>query len=135
MINNNGTFCTTTLVRGKKCGENDVTSDHVTGVTSGHVTNVIPSHLTDVTSGHVTDVTSGHLTDVTSGHVTSVHVTSGDVLSGDVTSGSTPFPKFRSTDQTPNMRLPSYSQSNDEEPYYILKTNNPFFFVLGTSIL
>jgi hypothetical protein len=40
-----------------------------------------------------------------------------------------------STDQTPNMRLSPYSQSNDEEPYYILKNNNPFFFVLGTSIL
>jgi hypothetical protein len=24
--------------------------------------------------------------------------------------------------------LPQYSQSNDEEPYYILKTNNPFLF-------
>jgi hypothetical protein len=94
----------------------------------------------DVTSGHVTDVTSGHATDVTSGNVTdssSGHVTSGDVISGDVTSGSTPFPKLwwptgpqtsRSTDQTPNMRLPQYSHSNDEEPYYILKTNNPFLF-------
>ena len=76
MKNNNGTFCTTTLVRKKRRGENDVTSGY------------------DVTSGHMTDVTYGHVTDVTSGHVTSVHVTSGDVLSGDVTSGSTPFPNY-----------------------------------------
>ena len=34
--------------------------------------------------------------------------------------------KQSSTDQTPNMPPPQYSQSNDEEPYYILKTNNPF---------
>ena len=114
-------FCTTTLVR-KKRGGNDVTSGY------------------DVTSGHVTDVTSGHMTDVTSGHVTSDHVISGDVISGDVTSGSTPFPNVcwptgpqtsRGTDQTPNMRLPQYSHSNDEEPYYILKTNNPFLFCFG----
>jgi hypothetical protein len=52
-----------------------------------------------VTSGHETNVTSGY--DVTSGHMT------------DVTSGS--------TEQ-------QYSQSNDEESYYILKTNNPFLF-------
>jgi hypothetical protein len=46
-------------------------------------------------------VTSGHMTDITSGY---------DVNSGyDVTSGSTE------------------QQSNDEESYYILKTNNPFF--------
>jgi hypothetical protein len=33
------------------------------------------------------------------------------------------------TDQAPNMPPPpQYSQSNDEEPYYILKTNNPFLF-------
>ena len=46
--------------------------------------------------------------DVTSGHVsdvTSGHLPSNDVISGDATSG------------------------------YILKTNNPFLFVLGTSIL
>ena len=46
--------------------------------------------------------------DVTSGHVpevTSVHLPSNDVISGDGTPG------------------------------YILKTNNPFLFVLGTSIL
>jgi hypothetical protein len=36
--------------------------------------------------------------------------------------------KQSSTDQTPNMPPPQYSQSNDEEPYYILKTNNPFLF-------
>jgi hypothetical protein len=76
MINNNGTFCTTTLVRRKSAGGNDVTSGY------------------DVISGHLTDVTSGHVTNVTPGHVTSVHVTSGDVLSGDVTSGSTPFPNY-----------------------------------------
>jgi hypothetical protein len=85
MINNNGTFCTTTIVR-KKRGGNDVTSYDVT---SGY----------DITSDHVTDVTSGY--GVTSGHMI------------DVTSGS--------TEQ-------QYSQTNDEEPYYILKTNNPFLF-------
>ena len=57
MKNNNGTFCTTTLVR-KKRGENDVTSGRVTAITSSHVTHV------------------------TSGHVTSDHVTSDDVISG-----------------------------------------------------
>jgi hypothetical protein len=41
--------------------------------------------------------------------------------------------KQSSTDQTPNVPPPpppplQYSQSNDEEPYYILKTNNPFLF-------
>ena len=36
--------------------------------------------------------------------------------------------KQSSTDQTPNMPPRQYSQSNDEEPYYILKTNNPFLF-------
>ena len=48
--------------------------------------------------------------------------------------------KQSSTDHAPNMLpppsppppppppLPQYSQSNDEEPYYILKTNNPFWF-------
>jgi hypothetical protein len=87
MINKNGTFCTTTIVR-KKRGENDLTS-------------------CDVTSGY--DITSGHITDVTSGYgVTSSHVT-------DVTSGSTE-------------QQQQYSQSNNEEPYYILKTNNPFLF-------
>jgi hypothetical protein len=93
MINKNGTFCTTTIVR-KKRGENDLTS-------------------CDVTSGY--DITSGHITDVTSGYgVTSSHVT--DVTSGyDVTSGSTE-------------QQQQYSQSNNEEPYYILKTNNPFLF-------
>jgi hypothetical protein len=35
MINNNRTFCTTTIVR-KKRGENYVTSGHVTDVTSGY---------------------------------------------------------------------------------------------------
>jgi hypothetical protein len=84
MINNNGTFCTTTLVRRKSAEENDVTSGY----------DVISGHLTDVISCHLTNVTPGHVTDVTSGHVTSVHVTSGDVLSGDVTSGSTPFPNY-----------------------------------------
>ena len=55
MKNNNGTFCTATLVRKKKARENDVTSGHVTDVISGHVTSV---HVTsgDVLSG---DVTSG----------------------------------------------------------------------------
>jgi hypothetical protein len=43
--------------------------------------------------------------DVTSCNVTSGHLPSNDVISGDATSG------------------------------YILKTNNPFLFVLGTSIL
>ena len=99
-------FCTTTLVR-KKRGGNDVTSGY------------------DVTSGHVTDVTSGHMIDVTSGHVTSDHVISGDVISGDVTSGSTPFPKLwwptgpqtsRSTEQTPDMQLPQYSQRMMKSP-------------------
>ena len=33
----------------------------------------------------------------------------------------------------PSLPPPQYSKSNDEENYYILKTNNPFF--LGTSIL
>ena len=89
-------FCTTTLVR-KKRGENDVTSSY--------------------------DVTSGHVTDVTSGHVTSDHVTSGDVISD-----STPFPKLwwstgpqtsRSTDQTPNMRLPQYSQRFCDENEFL----------------
>ena len=42
--------------------------------------------------------------------------------------------KQSSTDQTPNMPPPQYSQRNDEEPYYILKINNTFF-ALGTSIL
>jgi hypothetical protein len=57
MINNNGTFCTTTLVRRtKSAGENDITSGY--DVTSVHVTNVTSGHLTDVTSGHVTPVTS-----------------------------------------------------------------------------
>jgi hypothetical protein len=87
MINKNGTFCTTTIVR-KKRGENDLTS-------------------CDVTSGY--DITSGHITDVTSGYGgTSSHVT-------DVTSGSTE-------------QQQQYSQSNNEELYYILKTNNPFLF-------
>ena len=38
--------------------------------------------------------------------------------------------KQSSTDQTHSMppQQPQYSQSNDEEPYYILKTNNPFLF-------
>jgi hypothetical protein len=65
MTNNNGTFCTTTIVR-KKRGENDVKS-------------------CDITSGY--DVISDHVTDVTSCHVT-------NVISGDVTSGSTPFPNY-----------------------------------------
>jgi hypothetical protein len=54
------------------------------------------------------DVTSGDVSDVISGDVsdvTSGHLPSNDVISGDATSG------------------------------YILKTNNPFLFVLGTSIL
>jgi hypothetical protein len=34
--------------------------------------------------------------------------------------------KQSSTDQTPNMSPLQYSQSNDEESHYILKTNNPF---------
>jgi hypothetical protein len=67
MTNNNGTFCTTTIVR-KKRGGNDVTS-------------------CDVTSGY--DVISGHVTDLTS-----VHVTSGDVIFVDVTSSSTPLPNY-----------------------------------------
>ena len=32
--------------------------------------------------------------------------------------------KQSSTDQTPNMPPPQYSQSNDEEPYYILIYDN-----------
>ena len=51
MINKNGIFCTTTIVR-KGRGENDVTSCEFTSgcdVTSGY----------GVTSGQVTDVTSG----------------------------------------------------------------------------
>jgi hypothetical protein len=48
MTNNNGTFCTTTIVR-KKRGENDVTSCDVTfGYSFGHVTDVTSD---DVTSG------------------------------------------------------------------------------------
>jgi hypothetical protein len=43
MTNNNGTFCTTTIVR-KKRGENDVTF----GYSFGHVTDVTSD---DVTSG------------------------------------------------------------------------------------
>ena len=62
----------------------------------------------DVTFGHVTDVTSGY--GVTCGNVT-------DVTSGyDITSGST------------EQQQRQYSQSNDDESYYILKTNNPFCF-------
>jgi hypothetical protein len=42
------------------------------------------------------------------------------------------FHQWTSTnDKIPNMRLPQYSQSNDEEPYYILKTNNTFLFCFG----
>ena len=70
MINNNGTFCTTTIVR-KKRGEKDFTSGY------------------DFTAGHVTDFTSGHVTDVTSGRVTF-----GVVISSDVTSNSTLFPNY-----------------------------------------
>ena len=75
-------------------------------VSSGHVTVVTSGY--SVTSSHVTDITSGY--GFTSGHMT------------DVTSGSTE-------------QQPQYSQSNDEKPYYILKTNNPCFLVLGTSML
>ena len=101
----------------KKHGENDVTSGY------------------DVTSGHVTDVTSGHVTR----HFRSLdwrHFRSRDVLFGDVTFGSTPFPNYDGLQilktvevliRPHYMRLPQYSQSNDEEHYYILKTNNPFF--------
>ena len=65
MINNNGTFCTTTIVR-KKRGENYGTSGHVTGVTSGHETDVTSGY--HGTSGHVTDVTSGSTEQQSSTH-------------------------------------------------------------------
>jgi hypothetical protein len=29
---------------------------------------------------------------------------------------------------SPSPQLQQYLQSNEEEPYYVLKTNNPFFF-------
>jgi hypothetical protein len=68
-----------------------------------------------VTTGHVTDVTSDY--GVTSGHVT------------DVTSS------YVATSITTEQQHPQYSQSNDEESYYILKTNNPLLFFLRTSML
>ena len=64
MTNNNGTFCTTTLIRKKR----------------GKITSL--------------RVTSPPITWLTSLSVTSLLVTSGDVISDDVTSGSTPFPNY-----------------------------------------
>jgi hypothetical protein len=95
----------------KKAWENDVTSDY--DITSGHVTDVISGHMIsdDVTSGSVISVTLlpvAHLSQIMMAYMSS---------------------KQSSTDQAPNMPPPpQYSQSNDEEPYYILKTNNPFLF-------
>ena len=100
--------------------EPETISAHVQEEKSAGGNDVISSY--DVSSGHVNGVTSGysvtssHVTDITSGYgFTSGHMT-------DVTSGSTE-------------QQPQYSQSNDEKPYYILKTNNPCFLVLGTSML
>ena len=119
MTNNNGTFCTTTLVR-KKRGK--ITSLPVTSilVTSLPVTS-LPVTSRPVTSFPVTSLPVAHLSQIMMVYRSS---------------------KQSSTDQTPNMPPPppppplplQYSVSNDEEPYYVLKANNPFF-VFGTSML
>jgi hypothetical protein len=77
--------------------------------------------VTDVTSDY--GVTSGHVTDVTFGY----EDTSGRVT--DVTSS------YVATSISTEQQDPQYSQSNDEESYYILKTNNPLLFFLRTSML
>jgi hypothetical protein len=86
------------------------------------------SHVTgsDVITG--SDVTSGHVTNVTSDD-TSLQVAHLSQIMMAYRSS-----KQLSTDQTPNIPpppppSPQCSQSNDEEPYYILKTDNSFLFL------
>ena len=98
----------TTTIEGKKRGENDVTSGHVT---SGHFI------------FSVTSPTVAHLSQIIMAYRSSKKSTN------DQTPSIPPPPP-----PPPPLPPPLYSQSNDEEHYYILKTKNSFF-ALGTSIL